>query len=186
MYWGHTAAVTCTKFLPLEMYVPSGDARGWLRIWSYDHNKHLPRLDVQVLVGLVRDVCWDHEGVWVAVCGDGGAQSAELSRVVMRDTGVKCGNLQAHGRRRGSTWAIRLSRPTRVATGGAEDPAVYFHTGHPFKRVARAGGRHCHPRQEVPCKGGCAPPAGQPGRLNACECGHRRIGVLLPRLNHGA
>jgi hypothetical protein len=51
MYRGHTAAVTCAKFLPLGTYVASDDARGQLRIWSYDHDKHLPRLDVQVLAG---------------------------------------------------------------------------------------------------------------------------------------
>jgi hypothetical protein len=45
-------------------------------IWAYDHNEHLPRLDVQVLAGPVRDVCWDREGMRVAVCEDGGAQSA--------------------------------------------------------------------------------------------------------------
>jgi WD40 repeat protein len=51
VYRGHTAAVTCAKFLPLGTYVASGDARGRLRIWSYDHDEHLPRLDVQVLAG---------------------------------------------------------------------------------------------------------------------------------------
>ncbi len=93
--------------------------RGRLRIWSYDHDEHLHRLDVQVLAGPVRDVCWDRDRVRVAVCGEGGAQSADSSRVVMWDTGVKCGDLQAHGRRRGSTCAIRPCRPARVATGGA-------------------------------------------------------------------
>ncbi len=44
---------------------------------------------MQVLVGLVRDLCWDRKEVLVAVCGDGGAQLAKLSRVVMWDTGVK-------------------------------------------------------------------------------------------------
>ncbi len=91
---------------------------------------------MQVLAGPVRDVCWDREGVRVAVCGYGGAQSAKLSRIVMWDTGVKCGDQQAHGRRRSLTCAIRPCRPARVTTGGAEDAAIYFHSGPPFKRVA--------------------------------------------------
>jgi hypothetical protein len=58
MYHGHTTAMTCAKFLPSRTYVASGDAHGQLRIWSYNHDKHLPRLDVQVLAGLVKDVDW--------------------------------------------------------------------------------------------------------------------------------
>ncbi len=57
VYCGHSAPVTCAKFSPSGSYVASGDARGWLRVWAYDHDKHLPRLDAQVLAGPVRDVC---------------------------------------------------------------------------------------------------------------------------------
>jgi hypothetical protein len=114
-------------------------------------NKHLPRLDVQVLPRPVRDVCWDCKGVWVPMCGDSGAQTAESSRVMMWDTGVKCSNLQAHRRRRGLTCAICLCRPARVATGRAEDATIYFHSGPPFKKGGRGGERRCHPCQEVPC-----------------------------------
>jgi WD40 repeat protein len=155
VYRGHTAAVICVKFSPSGTYVASGDARRRLRIWTYDHDEHLPRLDVQVLAGPVRDVCWYREGVRVAVCGDDGAQSAESSRVVMWDTRVKCGDLQAHGRRRGTTCAIRPCRPARVATGGAEDAAVYFHSRPPFKRVGggedgvAAPAERCHAKGAV-------------------------------------
>ena len=41
--------------------VASGDVRGWLRVWAYDHPEHLPRLDVQVLAGPIRDIAWDGE-----------------------------------------------------------------------------------------------------------------------------
>ena len=156
VYRGHSAAVSCVKFSPSGSYVASGDVRGRLRIWSYDHDEHLPRLDVQALAGPIRDVCWDHESKRVAVCGDGGMTSAECSRIVMWDTGVKCGDLQAHGRRRGSTVAIRPCRPMRIATGGAEDATVYFHSGPPFRRVVAGGddgvvavGERCHARGAV-------------------------------------
>ena len=156
VYRGHSAAVSCVKFSPSGSYVASGDVRGRLRIWSYDHDEHLPRLDVQALAGPIRDVCWDHESKRVAVCGDGGMTSAECSRIVMWDTGVKCGDLQAHGRRRGSTVAIRPCRPMRIATGGAEDATVYFHSGPPFRRVVAGGDdgvvaadERCHARGAV-------------------------------------
>ncbi len=73
----------------------------------------------------------------------------------MWDMGVKCGNLQAQGRRRGLTCAICPCRPTRAATGGAEDAAIYFHSGPPFKRVAggedgvAAPTKRCHARGAV-------------------------------------
>ncbi len=57
VYRGHTAVVTCAKFLLLGTYVTPADVWGWLQIWSYNHDEHLPRLDVQVLAGPVRDVC---------------------------------------------------------------------------------------------------------------------------------
>ncbi len=93
MYPGHTTVVTCTNLLLSGMYIASGDAHGRLQIWAYNHDKHLPRLGVQVLAGLVRDVCWDHKGVWVDVCRDRRVQSEKSSRVVMWVSGVKCGNL---------------------------------------------------------------------------------------------
>jgi hypothetical protein len=178
VYRGHTAAVTWAKFLPSGTYVVSGDTRDRLRVWAYNHNEHLPRLDVQVLAGPVRDLCWYREGVRVAVSGDGGAQSAESYRIVMWDMGVKYGDLQVHGRRRGLTCAIRPCRPAR-STGGVEDAALYFHSGPPFKRVT-GGGRRRRPRQEVPRGGGGAPPAAQRGRLvQGRERAWQFKGVLL-------
>jgi hypothetical protein len=51
VYHGHTAATTCAKFLPSGTYIAADDPHGRLWIWSYDHDEHLPRLDVQFLVG---------------------------------------------------------------------------------------------------------------------------------------
>jgi WD40 repeat protein len=97
VYLGHTAAVTCTKFSPLGTYIASGDAHGRLHLWAYDHNEHLPRLDVQVLAGPVRDVCWDRKGIRVAVCREGGVQLVELSRAIMWDTGSSAGTCRPTG-----------------------------------------------------------------------------------------
>ncbi|KAL3782567.1 hypothetical protein ACHAW5_004875 [Stephanodiscus triporus] len=150
VYRGHGAAVSCAKFSPSGTYVASGDARGRLRVWSYDHDEHLPRLDVQALPGTIRDVSWDHEGRRIVVVGDGGnGGGIECSKVVMWDTGVRCGDLSCHARRRGSTCAYRPCRPMRIVTGGAEDASLFLHSGPPFRRVTGDGivGERCHERR---------------------------------------
>lgn len=134
VYRGHSAPVTACAFNPAGTYVASGDARGRLRVWAYDHEEHLPRLDVQLLAGPIRDISWDAEGRRIAATGDG-MQSPECSKAVQWDTGVKCGDLAAHSRKKGSSVAFRPGRPMRIATGGKEDAAVFLHKGPPFQRV---------------------------------------------------
>ncbi|KAL3827322.1 hypothetical protein ACHAXA_005068 [Cyclostephanos tholiformis] len=158
VYRGHAANVTCAKFSPSGKYVASCDHRGRLRIWSYDHGEHLTRLEVQLLSGPIRDVCWDHECRRVVVAGDGGAGSnSDSCRVIMWDTGVKCGELSCHARRRASSCAYRPRRPMKIATGGSEDATVYFHSGPPFRRVIPGENdvvvvdERCHERGAVHC-----------------------------------
>lgn len=43
-YRGHTSAVTAAAFSPSGCYVASADARGKLRVWSYDNEEHLAKL----------------------------------------------------------------------------------------------------------------------------------------------
>lgn len=150
VYRGHSAPVTAAKFNPAGTYVASGDARGKLRIWAYDHEEHLPRLEIQLLAGPIRDISWDFEGKRLVVVGDG-MQSPESAKVIMWDTGVKCGDLGAHARKKGSSCAFRPCRPMRIATGGAEDASVFFHKGPPFQRVVGDGvvSEKCHERGAV-------------------------------------
>lgn len=61
VYRGHMANVTAAKFSPSGAYVASADARGKLRVWSYDNEEHLCKLDLNVLTGPVRDIGWDFE-----------------------------------------------------------------------------------------------------------------------------
>jgi len=150
VYRGHTAPVTSARFNPAGTYVASGDSRGKLRIWAYDHEEHLPRLEIQLLAGPIRDISWDFEGKRLVVVGDG-MQSPESAKVIMWDTGVKCGDLGAHARKKGSSCAFRPCRPMRIATGGAEDASVFFHKGPPFQRIVGDGvvSEKCHERGAV-------------------------------------
>lgn len=150
VYRGHSAPVTAAKFNPAGTYVASGDARGKLRVWAYDHEEHLPKLEVQLLAGAIKDISWDFEGKRIVVVGDG-LQSPESAKVIQWDTGVKCGDLGAHSRKKGSSCAFRPCRPMRIATGGGEDASVFFHKGPPFQRVVGDGvvSEKCHERGAI-------------------------------------
>ena len=150
VYRGHSAPVTAAKFSPAGTYVASGDSKGKLRIWAWDHEEHLPKIELQVLAGPIKDISWDFEGKRIVVIGDG-MQSPENAKVVQWDTGVKCGDLGAHARKKGSSCAFRPCRPMRIATGGAEDATVMFHQGPPFQRVVGDGivSEKCHERGAI-------------------------------------
>jgi WD40 repeat protein len=63
VYRGHGSTVTVAKFSPSGAYVASGDTRGCIRIWSYDNDEHLCKLDVKgILSGPIRDIAWDADG----------------------------------------------------------------------------------------------------------------------------
>jgi len=152
IYRGHSAPVTAAKFNPAGTYVASGDSRGKLRVWAYDHEEHLPKLEVQLLAGPIKDISWDFEGKRIVVVGDG-CQSPESAKVIQWDTGVKCGDLGAHSRKKSSSCAFKPSRPMRIATGGSEDASIFFHKGPPFQRIVGDGvvSEKCHDRGAVHC-----------------------------------
>jgi len=63
VYRGHMARVTTAKFAPSGAYVASADVKGCVRVWSYDNDEHLCKLDLKgVLSGPIRDLAWDVDG----------------------------------------------------------------------------------------------------------------------------
>lgn len=140
VYRGHTANVTVAKFSPSGAYVASADVRGKLRIWSFDHEEHLCKLDIVALSGPIRDLCWDLDSQRIAVVGEGSPSdpSSVCARVLQWDTGVKLGDLGQHARKKASTCAFRPARPMRIITGGSEDFKCSFNKGPPFQKVSFA------------------------------------------------
>lgn len=67
VYRGHMATVTCAKFSPSGCYVASADCRGKLRVWSFDNEEHLCKLDLNVLTGPIRDISWDMDSKRVRI-----------------------------------------------------------------------------------------------------------------------
>lgn len=138
VYRGHTAPVTVAKFSPSGCYVASGDARGKLRVWSYDNEEHLCKLDLNpALGGAIRDISWDVDSKRLCIVGDGSKfdSSSPCTKVIQWDTGVKCGDLAQHSRGRASSCSFKPNRPMRIVTGGGEDSKCLFNAGPPFARV---------------------------------------------------
>mmetsp|Transcript_27987 Transcript_27987/g.43503 ORF Transcript_27987/g.43503 Transcript_27987/m.43503 type:complete len:675 (-) Transcript_27987:286-2310(-) len=131
VYRGHTAPVTSAKFSPSGRYVASVDMKGKLRVWSYDHEDHLCKLDMQILPGMIRDVAWDGDGKRICVAGEGGSSAHMHTKCVQWDTGVQSGVMGGHTKRALSI-AMRQKRPYRIMSGG-EDQRCVFYVGPPFK-----------------------------------------------------
>ena len=128
VYRGHNATVTSAKFSPSGRYIASVDVRGKLRVWAYDHEEHLCKLELQVLPGIARDVAWDGDNQRICVAGD--AQSG-LTKCVQFPTGVQCGPMGGHTKR-SVTIDMREKRPFRIMSG-SEDQKCVFYSGPPFK-----------------------------------------------------
>eukprot|EP00546_Thalassionema_frauenfeldii_P016749 CAMPEP_0178896732 /NCGR_PEP_ID=MMETSP0786-20121207/1346_1 /TAXON_ID=186022 /ORGANISM="Thalassionema frauenfeldii, Strain CCMP 1798" /LENGTH=660 /DNA_ID=CAMNT_0020567187 /DNA_START=52 /DNA_END=2031 /DNA_ORIENTATION=+ len=135
IYRGHTATVTAAKFSPSGCFVASGDARGKLRVWSYDNEEHLCKLDIAALTGPIRDLSWDMDSKRICIVGERNDTSSPCTRVIQWDTGVTCGELSQHTRGRASSCDFKPNRPMRIVTGGMDDSRVYFNSGPPFTRV---------------------------------------------------
>ena len=138
VYRGHTAQVTVAKFSPSGCYVASADTRGKLRVWSYDNEEHLCKLDLSsALSGPIRDLSWDFESKRLVVVGEGSPTdpSSVCAKVIQWDTGVKVGDLGQHARNKASTCAFKPNRPMRIVTGGSDDFKCILNKGPPFARV---------------------------------------------------
>lgn len=141
VYRGHKDFTSTVKISPSGAWVVSGDIRGKIRIWSYDHEEHLVKYDCQALTGVVRDIDWDFESKRLVVGGErDGAGNAACAVALQWDTGVSVGQLAQHLKGRCSTVAFKPSRPFKVATGGKDDSKTYFHKGPPFQKVPPENG----------------------------------------------
>lgn len=157
IYRGHTANVTVAKFSPSGCYVASADVRGRLRVWSYDNEEHLCKLDLSsAMMGPIRDISWDMDSQRLVIVGEGSKSdpSSLCAKVIQWDTGVKVGDLAQHNRNKASTCAFKLNRPMRIVTGGTEDFTLHLNAGPPFQRVAVVDGvpaETCHSRGAIHC-----------------------------------
>lgn len=139
VYRGHQCTVMGVKMAPSGAYMASGDEKGKIRVWAFDHEDHLCKYDGPGLAGPIKDICWDGESKRVALAG-GMDSKAECARVIQWDTGVSVGQLSQHIKGRAASVAMKPQRPFRIVTGGGEDFRCYFHKGPPFQRVPPENG----------------------------------------------
>ena len=99
VYRGHKFDVGCAAFSPNGYWVASGDANGFLRVWSWDNPEHILKVEVQVFAGAIKDLAWDGESKRICVVGDGKGQGRK--RVIQRRFNV--GVLEAISERNAST-----------------------------------------------------------------------------------
>jgi WD40 repeat protein len=154
IYRGHHYAVTALKLSPSGYYVASGDERGMLRVWAFDHEEHLCKYETAGLTGALRDFAWDAESKRLALVGERSDPRSESCKVIQWDTGVTCGQLSAHLTGRVASTAFKPNRPYRIITAGKDDHSCYFHKGPPFQKVATADSvpaEQAHTKGSVNC-----------------------------------
>lgn len=141
----------CAKFSPSGAYIASGDIRGNIRVWSFDNESHLCKLNLFVLSGPIRDISWDLDSKRLVVVGQGSKSGQDLSaKVIQWDTGVSIGELGQHMRNRVASCDFRKGRPMRIVTGGGDDSQCLFNKGPPFSRIVDGKtAEKCHLRGAV-------------------------------------
>eukprot|EP00523_Entomoneis_sp_CCMP467_P005598 CAMPEP_0168751604 /NCGR_PEP_ID=MMETSP0724-20121128/17923_1 /TAXON_ID=265536 /ORGANISM="Amphiprora sp., Strain CCMP467" /LENGTH=674 /DNA_ID=CAMNT_0008799761 /DNA_START=63 /DNA_END=2087 /DNA_ORIENTATION=+ len=141
VYRGHKYFTSSVKLSPSGAFVASGDSKGCLRIWAYDHEEHLVKYDCFALTSVVRDIDWDFESKRVAIGGErDGSGSAACAVALQWDTGVSVGQLAQHLKGRCASVSFKPSRPFKLVTAGKDDTKTNFHKGPPFAKVPSDGG----------------------------------------------
>lgn len=154
VYRGHSYAVSAAKLAPSGCYVASGDERGCLRIWAFDHEEHLSKYECQgLLTSAIRDIAWDGESKRLAVGGERIDARSQCALAINMD-GVTAGTLSQFNKGRVASVDFKPQRPMRVVTAGMDEPKLYFHKGPPFARVPPSEGvptESSHTRGGVQC-----------------------------------
>ncbi|GAX26631.1 hypothetical protein FisN_2Hh437 [Fistulifera solaris] len=139
-YRGHHYTATALKLSPSGAYMASGDERGMLRIWAFDHEDHLCKYENPGLTSVIRDLAWDGESKKVAMGGERLDARSDCARVLQYDTGVTVGALAMHFKGRVASVAYKPNRPFRIVTAGKDDTKTYFHQGPPFAKIPPVDG----------------------------------------------
>ena len=155
VYRGHAYNATTCKISPSGAWVASGDDRGRIRIWAFDHEEHLCKYECHGLTGPVRGIDWDSDSKRIVFGGEkDGAGASDCARAIQWDTGVSVGQLAAHLKERVSSVAFKPSRPFKLVTAGKDDHKTYLHKGPPFQKVPPVDGvpeENAHTKGSVFC-----------------------------------
>ena len=129
VYDQHSGNVTCAAFSPSGNYVASGDSKGKIRVWAYDHPEKLLKKEIPAFPMEVTGVAWGPESKRLAAGGGGGNK---VVKAFMAMTGSSLGNDMVGLTKRVLSVDYKPSRPYRIVACG-EDFKAAFYEGPPFK-----------------------------------------------------
>eukprot|EP00013_Stygamoeba_regulata_P012926 CAMPEP_0177678464 /NCGR_PEP_ID=MMETSP0447-20121125/29021_1 /TAXON_ID=0 /ORGANISM="Stygamoeba regulata, Strain BSH-02190019" /LENGTH=602 /DNA_ID=CAMNT_0019187465 /DNA_START=146 /DNA_END=1954 /DNA_ORIENTATION=+ len=127
-YCEHQTNPTVAAYAPSGYYMASGDSAGNLRIWDTVGEDRICKLDIRVIAGAIKDICWSEDSKRICAVGEG---RDVCGRVFLWDSGASVGEISGHAGNINSC-DFKQTRPYRIATGG-EDKWVNWFEGPPFK-----------------------------------------------------
>eukprot|EP00013_Stygamoeba_regulata_P019684 CAMPEP_0177658450 /NCGR_PEP_ID=MMETSP0447-20121125/16810_1 /TAXON_ID=0 /ORGANISM="Stygamoeba regulata, Strain BSH-02190019" /LENGTH=600 /DNA_ID=CAMNT_0019163043 /DNA_START=46 /DNA_END=1848 /DNA_ORIENTATION=- len=128
MYCEHAHTATVARYAPSGFYIASGDVAGNVRIWDTTNKEHILKIELPVLGGTVKDLCWSEDSKRIVAVGDG---KEKFGVPFFFDTGASVGEISGHSKQINSV-DMKPNRPYRVVTG-SEDNSVNWFEGPPFK-----------------------------------------------------
>lgn len=137
---GHLAPTTVAKFAPSGYYIASGDASGIVKVFDSSSTTDDPEIEkgsFPIISGRINDVAWDSDSKRIVAVGDG---KERFGHFFTFDTGNSVGEVTGHASQINAA-DIRSVRPFRAATS-ADDAAVVWFAGPPFKFVKAIRGEH--------------------------------------------
>jgi WD40 repeat protein len=118
----------------------SGDERGTIRVWAFDHPEHLVKYEKSgALTGAIRDADWDDESKRLAIGGERVDARSQCAIAIQWD-GVTAGQLSQFQKGRVASVAFKKQRPFRIVTAGMDEPKCAFHKGPPFQKIPSENG----------------------------------------------
>ncbi|CAG8977419.1 hypothetical protein HYALB_00007751 [Hymenoscyphus albidus] len=135
-YNNHTAQTTVARFSPSGFYVASGDVSGAVKVWDAVEGVNT-KGEYHIISGRINDIAWDGDSQRIIAVGDG---RERFGHCITADSGNSVGEVSGHSKIINAV-SIRQQRPLRAATG-ADDSAMVFLHGAPFKYNNKLGGLH--------------------------------------------
>ncbi|KAL8609408.1 hypothetical protein ACOMHN_019897 [Nucella lapillus] len=131
IFTGHSKLTTVARYSPSRLYIASADVSGKVIVWDSENPNHPVRFQYQALAGLINDLNWSPDSLYIVVCGHGKDRNAHVFYV---EDGSSFGTVEGHDKLI-NTCSYRQVRPFSIVTA-SEDNTVGFHQGIPFHFTA--------------------------------------------------
>jgi WD40 repeat protein len=143
-FTGHISNTTVASFSPSGFYIASGDESGNVKVWDTLGEDLIVKGEYQIFNGRINAIAWDADSQRVIAVGDG---KERYGHAFTWDSGNTVGEISGHSAQINAV-AIRPVRPYRAATV-ADDSALVFYHGPPFRFEASVRGNHTNYVRDV-------------------------------------